>query len=255
MKPVVQKIRVGDVLLGTKNLRNYLRTCSMLRYFRALDRKHGPKGDPKSLLYTPNKQDQFIVSVDNHGRFAVWGPNKNVVLLFVNRSQAGIEHYSLSKDITMDSNIFAQWFVRTQGRKPAVKAWPAHAHYLWASIHMNAWRNPKTQLRMHSCRTEHTEDGPFEFANGLGVDNCDRQTIALAVRESVMRGVFRNFPNNKERTPQLFSDEGFGPRLQDLPNLRLTLESMMGNPRLVSKAKQDKKIDFAFLMNVQKNPQ
>ncbi len=255
MKPVVQKIRVGDVLLGTKNLRNYLRTCSMLRYFRVLDRRYGPKGDPKSLLYTPSKQDQFIVSVNNHGRVAVWVPNKNVVLLFVNRSQDAVGRYSTGSDVTMDSNIFAQWFVRTQGRKPAVKTWPIHAHYLWASIHMNGWRNPKAQLRMHSGHVEHTEDGPFEFADGLGVDECDRQTISHAVRESVKRGIFRNFPNSKKQIPQLFSDGGFGPRLQDLPNLRLTLENMMRNPRLVSKAKQDKKIDLASLMNVQDNPQ
>lgn len=252
MKPVISKIRVGDVLLGTKNLRSYLRTCSMLRYFRALDWKYGPKKDPRSLLYTPSKQDQFIVSVNNHDKFAVWSPNKNVVLLFVNRTTSG-RH---DRTIAMDASIFAQWFVRTQDRSPAVKTWPVHAHYLWASIHMNAWRNPETLLRMTSGHVEHAEDGPFEFADGLGVDDVERQTIAQAVRESIKRGVFRNFPNNKKQVPQLFSGGGFGPRLQDLPEMRSRLENMMRNPRLVSKAKQSKNVDFAwpFLLNVLKNP-
>jgi len=251
MKPVISKIRVGDILLGTKNLRSYLRTCSMLRYFRALDRRYGPKGDPKSLLYTPGKQDQFVVAVNNHERFAVWGPNKNVVLLFVNSGDGG----RFGRTAVMDASIFAQWFMRTQGRSPAVKNWPVHAHYLWASIHMNAWRNPENQLRMTSGHAEHTEDNPFEFADGMGVDTIDRQTIAHAVRESITRGIFRNFPNSKKKTPQLFSGQGYGPRLQDLPNLRSKLEDMMRNPRLVSKAKKNKDLDFAFLMNVQENPQ
>jgi hypothetical protein len=154
----------------------------------------------------------------------------------------------------MDANIFAQWFVRTQGRSPAVKTWPPHAHYLWASIHMNAWRNPETTLRMNSGHTEHSEDGPFEFADGMGVDNVDRQTIVHAVRESVTRGVFRNLPNSKKQVPQLFSGGGYGPRLKDLPKFRASLESMMRNPRLVSKAKKQKELDFAFLMNVKENP-
>lgn len=250
MKPVVQKIRVGDVLLGTKNLRSYLRTCSMLRYFRVLDRSYGPRKDPRSLLYTPSKQDQFVVAVNNHGRFAVWSTNKNVVLLFVNRATIGLR----GNEIMMDSSIFAQWFMRTQGRVPAVKTWPIYAHYLWASIHVNAWRNPETSLRMTSGHTEHIEDGPFEFAEGMGVDGVDRQTITHAVRESVTRGVFRNFPNNRDQTPQLFSGGGYGPRLQDLPKFRSKLEDMMRNPRLVSKAKKNKDLDFAFLMNVQENP-
>ena len=250
MKPVVQKVRVGDVLLGTKNLRSYLRTCSMLRYFRVLDRRYGPKGDPKSLLYTPSKQDQFIVAVNNHDRFAVWSTNKNVVLLFVNRAAGGLR----GNESMMDSSTFAQWFVRTQGRSPSVKSWPVYAHYLWASIHMNAWRNPETQLRMNSGHAEHTEDGPFEFADGMGADSVDRQTLAHAVRESVTRGVFRNFPNSKKQTPQLFSGGGYGPRLQDLPGMRSNLQSMMSNPRLISKAKQSKDVDFAFLMNVKENP-
>jgi hypothetical protein len=251
MKPVVQKVRVGDVLLGTKNLRSYLRTCSMLRYFRVLDRRHGPKTDAKSLLYTPSKQDQFVVAANAHDRFAVWSANKNVILLFVNTG-----HYSArySEVTTMDANIFAQWFVRTQGRSPAVKSWPLHAHYLWASIHMNAWRNPETKLRMTSGHAEHHEDGPFEFADGMGVGNIDRQTITHAVRESVTRGVFRNLPNSKKQVPQLFSGGGYGPRLQDLPGMRSKLENMMRNPRLVSKAKKQKELDFAFLMNVKENP-
>jgi hypothetical protein len=119
---------------------------------------------------------------------------------------------------------------------------------------MNAWRNPETKLRMTSGHTEHPEDGPFEFADGMGVGNVDRQTVTHAVRESVTRGVFRNLPNSKKQVPQLFSGGGYGPRLQDLPNMRSKLENMMRNPRLVSKAKKQKELDFAFLMNVKETP-
>jgi hypothetical protein len=251
MKPVVQKVRVGDVLHGTKNLRSYLRTCSMVRYFQLLDRRYGPKGEPTSLIYTPNKQDQFIVLANNHGRFAVWGSNQNVVLLFVNAAEG---YMSRGERKRMDSNIFAQWFVRTQSRSPAVKKWPVFAHYLWASIHMNAWRNHEQQLQARFSTGENPEDLPFLLAESMGVDSVDRATIAHAVRESVTRGVFRNLPNSKKSTPQLCGGGGFGPSLDELPHFRSKLESLMRNPRLVSKAKTHKELDFAFLMNVKENP-
>lgn len=247
MKPVVQKVRVGDVLLGTKNLRNYLRTCSMVRYFQMLDCKYGRMKDPTSLIYTPNKQDQFVVAVNNHGHFAVWGPNQNVILMFVNESGNGL----LETSPRMDPNIFAQWFVRTQNKIPEVKKWPVPVHYLWGAVHMNAWRNRKSPLKTRLETGKNVENEPFVLADALGVNDFDRSAITYAVKESITRGVFRNLPNNKNITPQLCGGEGFGPRLDELPSLRRKIEILMKNPRLVSAAKSQKELlDFSFLNNV-----
>lgn len=248
MKPVVPKIRVGDVLLGTKNLRSYLRTCSLIRYFQVLDRRSfGPKTEAGSLLYTPNKQDPFVVMVNNHNRFAVWSPNKDVVLLFINPQEGygSIEEY-------MNPEIFAQWFLRSSGKNPDVRSWPLHAHYIWASLHMNAWRNRHSPLKFH-VRGAEPEEAPFVNHLSISPGSVERQTISEAVREAVTHGVFRNLPDSKKRVPHLFGGSGFGPNLREVSQLRSKLETLMRNPRLVSKAKQEKGVDFSFLMNVQKN--
>lgn len=251
MRPVISKVRVGDVLLGTKNLRNYLRTCSLLRYFRALDRKVGQKEDPKSLLYTPGKQDPFVVAINNHDKFAVWSPNKDVILMFINHPSS--ELYVARK--SMDPDIFAQWFVRTTDKNPDVAAWPRHAYFLWAALHMNAWRNPERslQVRFNNCRMEEEYDLPFAMAKSLGVDGVDNPTIAEAVRESVTRGVFRNLPNSRKTSPQIFGGSNCGPSLKDLPRLRRNLESYAKNSRLISKARTQKELDLSFLMNIKEN--
>jgi hypothetical protein len=249
MKPVIAKVRVGDVLLGTKNLRSYLRTCSLIRYFQVLDRRYGPKIEAGSLLYTPNKKDHFTVMVNNHGKFAVWSENKNVVLMFINPN----EEYGSSQEF-MNPEIFAQWFLRTPGRRPDVKSWPLHAHYIWGGLHMNAWRNPGYKLQCH-IRTEDLEEVPFTQYSVIDTDSVDRSTIREAVRESVKYGVFRNLPDSKKRNPHLFGGGGIGPDLRQMPQLRKKLETLMRNPRLVSKAKKEQSVDFSFLMNVQKNVQ
>jgi hypothetical protein len=247
MKPVVPKIRVGDVLLGTKNLRSYLRTCSLIRYFQVLDRRSfGPKIEAGSLLYTPHKQDRFVVMANNHGKFAVWSPNKNVVLLFINpQAEYGSLEY-------MNPEIFAQWFLRSSGKSPDVRSWPLHAHYIWGSLHMNAWKNRHTPLKFN-VRGAEAEEAPFVNHKSISPGSVERQTISEAVRESVMHGVFRNLPDSKKRTPHLFGGGGYGPNLREVAQLRSKLETLMRNPRLVSKAKQEKDVDFSFLMNVQKN--
>lgn len=247
MKPVVPKIRVGDVLLGTKNLRSYLRTCSLIRYFQVLDRRFGPKEEAGSLLYTPNKQDPFIVMANNHGNFSVWSPNKDVVLLFINPHKDYFDGNEY-----MNPKIFAQWFVKSPGRSPDVRSWPLHAHYIWGSIHMNAWRNRHTPLKFN-VRGAEPEESPFTHAKFIGPNSVERQTISEAVRESIKHGVFRNLPDRQKRTPHLFGGSGYGPNLREAAQLRSKLETLMRNPRLVSKAKQEEGVDFSFLMNVQKN--
>lgn len=266
MNPVVPKIRVGDVLHGTKNLRSYLRTCSLVQYFKYMDRRYAKPKDAKSLLYTPHKGDQFVVCVNNHDRFAAWSPNKDVVLLFVNPTGGRLPSTGLLSRMRapaesgpyMSPEIFPQWFIRTRGRNPDVKSWPKHAHYLWAALHMNAWRNPETSLQIHYGINK-TEDIPFQLHQYFGgnAGGVDRSTLQHAVREAVQRGTFRNYPGKKQlkmgiRSPQV---NVTGPCLEDLRGLRRQLDELMKNPRLMSKVKGEKEIDFSFLKNLQKNPQ
>lgn len=250
MKPVVPKIRVGDVLHGTKNLRSYLRTASLLRYFELLNQRHSHKNTAKELLYTPRKDDMFVVSANVHGRFCVWSPNKQVILLFANP----VETTGPGRPrMMMDPHIFAQWFTRTRERWPDVTSWPRFAHYLWGSLQMNACINKATTLPFHYMPMPHNSrpwDAPFTIIGYISKDT-DVATIKHAVKESVIQG---NFRNEGKQAMCLAGGRGMGPDLGMLPRMRVDLRHLMRDPRVMARARKDKEVDFQFLMNVQQNP-
>ena len=70
MRPVIPKVRVGDILLGTKNLRNWLQTASLLNYVNQLGNQHYANST-KGSLYLPSKKDRFVVAVNAWETFAV----------------------------------------------------------------------------------------------------------------------------------------------------------------------------------------
>jgi len=228
LKPVIQRVRVGDVLRGTRNLRNYLRVCSHLRCVKAMSVNY-PPSEAKSFLYTPSKLDEFIVAANTHERFAVWSRNKNVCLVFV-KGAGGSSHST-----QMSPEIFARWFIRTENRRPDISSWPNYAYCLWATLQMNTWRNPHTPISFYGG-TGSRENRPFAADTAIS-----SVTVREAVTESVHQGVFRNLTrtkNNKTPQPKYFTSMGApGPDLKDIPILRKELEIFYRDPRIVSKAK------------------
>lgn len=254
MKPVVPKIRVGDVLHGTKNLRNYLRTCSLLRYLRHLSEvgRYGGKAEASEMLYTPRKDDQFVVASNTDGRFLVWSPNKQVILFFYNGHRA---LGNLEPPKRMDAQIFAKWFTRTEMRWPDVTSWPIWAYYFWASIQLNACRNRETSLpfHYHPGPGNNSFFAPFDIHRNVP-NNIDPATIKHAVHESIRQGTFRN--EGKAQT-HFFSGHTHGPRLEDVRAMRDEIRHLTRDPRMLSRAKEQpalKEADFEFLMNVKQNP-
>jgi hypothetical protein len=241
LKPVIPKVRVGDVLHGTRNLRDYLRTCSLLNYFLYLNATGAaPPGGPDSMVYTPHKKDTFTVAVNTHGKFGVWGENKDVILLFTNSSNHG-----LGELIHMDTSIFARWFMRTNARRPDVTKWPVHAHYLWASVQMNSQSNATRDLRLATPTRGAQEDQVFNLSKQLCYSSISRTTIRSAVRESVVQG---NFRRNRRSGDLLSSKNGTvvacGPNLAEMPELRTRLKTLMKDPRTMSKARKAGGVEF-----------
>jgi hypothetical protein len=229
-----------------------------------MDRRRAKPSEAKSLLYTPQKGDEFVVCVNNHERFCVWSPNKDVMLLFVNppKGQRVARMPGLSRNPMAEAHdqdrmspvIFPKWFIRTPGKRPNVKEWPKHAHYLWGALHVNAWRNPETSLSVH-FGAQNLHEFPFSLHQYFS--GTDRSTIQHAVREAVVRGTFRNHPGKKQVKMGIHSPQigVTGPRIEDLPQLRSELDRLLQNPRLMSKVKEQRELDLSFLANLQHNPQ
>lgn len=250
MKPVVPKIRVGDVLLGTKNLRSYLRMCSLIRCLRGLEEGSGQTGEEaKSLLYTPGKGDEFVVVANNYDRFCVWGINKDVLLVFVNNT---INPTGMCTP-RMNGRIFAQWFIHTNDRLPDMSSWPLYAHFTWATMQMNAWLNPECVLRVRYCpaQDERMADSPFLGARKMMNLGTTQDTIANAVAVSLSRGIFRREPsrgiakpavtpskriNTFAPTTNIYNGHAIGPEISDLGILRETLQDLVQKPRILAKA-------------------
>jgi hypothetical protein len=234
---------VGDVLHGTKNLRRYVRTCSLLRYLKVLDTGRSNKGNRTDLLYTPNKEDKFVVALNRDGDFCVWGTNKHLVLAFMNNN---------GKMKGMSPSIFARWFVRTQDRVPDLKEWPLYARYIWGAGQLGARYNVETRLPFHSQQVGRTplEEIPFQYSLH-NPRNTDSATIRHAVEEAVISGRFRGDPEGasrgkgKKRGVSVLSSCPSGPDLSMLPTITREVETLLRNPRLVTAAKREDGIDFS----------
>ncbi len=164
MKPLISRVRAGDVLLGTKNLRTYLQMASLYRiamYGQAhgLADRRAPNapmpGGP--VLYGPNKSDQFVVLANTDDRFAVWSSNQHIVLLFVNPCPESKVQKTLgtrrvipvlnppgrfrptgpeswrNSAARMTPEIFSSWFVKTKLKNVDLTRWPDYAWYLHVS--------------------------------------------------------------------------------------------------------------------------
>ena len=226
MQPLVPKIRVGEVLRGTRNLRHWLRTASILHNVENLHNNGIGFLDPNlgGNLYTPQKDDAFVVAANTPFHFCVWSPRQSVALIFVNptgRHERDIEPY-------MNPALFATWFVRTNEYNPELEKWPHFAYYLWAMVQMNALALPNQGYSL-SLGRNHTN--PFKFH--ADVNNVDqRNAIARYVPLTGKWGRLR--PNSLKiwHSRRYGADGGgYGIRLQQIQSMQSSIKEYLYNSR------------------------
>ena len=125
------------------------------------------------MIYTPNKEDKYVVCVNAGLIFSVFVPERDIVLFFINAAQRPRPHattagssavfglrstpHSLHADertkprvkrkkkkgkeasnARMSPALFSTWFVRTNEKVPDLRLWPDYAYAVWGSLQMNA---------------------------------------------------------------------------------------------------------------------
>lgn len=220
MRPLVAKVKVGDVLHGTRNLRNYLRTASILS--RVENVAHGVMGHCLSSVYTPSKNDEFVVAVNAWGMFGVWCPRDNLVLLWSNPTKRQVERHGMPG--RMSPADFATWFVRTSERKPNLTTWPKFAYNMWAYLHMNAIQARNVGYVYGNNRME-----PFT-AHRSFEQWSERNDTQSFVRAAIKRGMTRFKLGGAVSISS--GGNGCGPSMSDLETMERSLRDHLSNPRL-----------------------
>lgn len=128
MTPVVSGVKVGDVLLGTRRLRRWLRAVSLADHVR--------RGQASPGIRAPRKDDRFTVIVNRNYAFAVWNPRLQALIPFVNpRNQTS------EVETVMDGCIFSRWFVHTAEKDLQVSNWPGGVQRIWMEAHLGGAHN------------------------------------------------------------------------------------------------------------------
>ncbi len=247
MRPLIPKVRLGDVLYGTRHLRHYLRAISVLtqlatisEYSRSNLQEIGLKLIPP--LYAPRKDDPFVTAVNANGRFAVWSTNGPAVLLFVNPTASPQEVAKHLKNpyakvagnpLTlpvcdrigvprMDATIFSKWFVRTPFRQVDTAVWPRYATGLRLCFHHNliAWGEKGVPGTALNYITTGAWTSPLNMGSANeGWNPRDLDEQESFVQQAAVRGGHhpKAFENKMTGMMQL---EGLGPSLALLPGIR-----------------------------------
>lgn len=232
MRPVVPKVRVGEILHGTRNLRHWLRLASTVRSMedvRSAKEMGIVVGGSKKELHTPSKLDTFVVSSNMEPCFSVWGSNQNVVLLFINPHR----EFRGRLSNRMDPSLFSQWFTRSEDLQPDLRTWPSHAYTLWACLQMGCWGRDDSGVRFPFRPDSQRE----AFALHDGLNQVDRNRAAQGVKAAIGRGAVR--AHNVMFTHadgELL--RGFGPKLSDLAVMKRRLTELAQDPRVLAEAKK-----------------
>ena len=220
------KIRVGEVLRGTRNLRHWLRTASILRNVESLHRNGMGFLDPGfgKNLYTPQKDDSFIVAANTPFHFCVWSPRQNVSLVFINPSGR------YEKEVTpyMSPALFATWFVRTNEYNLDLTKWPHFAYYIWALVQMNALALPNQPYALNLGKTHNT---PFTLQ--MDVNNAEmRNAVAGFALQAGRWGRLRpNALRNWHSRRYGVDYAGHGLRIQQVHSMQMSIREYLSHAR------------------------
>jgi hypothetical protein len=188
-------------------------------------------------LYTPQKDDTFVVAANTPFCFCVWSARKNITLVFINPHGK----YLPNGQPYMSPDLFATWFVRTGGYFLDLNQWPNYAYYLWVMVQMNALTLPN---EAHAIRLSSTHAYPFQFHND--VNNVQvRDNVAKYVQQSATRGRLR-YANLKTWHTKLYGESfvGYGPLIKQILSMQVDIRSYLSNPRSIMKTKHGSRNDL-----------
>ncbi len=255
MRPLIPRVRVGDILKGTRNLRNYLQTASTLNYVTSLIEKSRKKA--KESIFYPTKEERFLVTVNSWGMFGICSLDSNVVLLFSNpagpaKSSTQNKNHSPSLiafgNKRMDPTIFSKWFIRTTEKRTDLREWSDYAYHMRVTLHLNL-----CSIGRDHGPTFHAQpgaSGPFCMSQqDYGMKT--RQKSTLLLQHWIVRGITR--PSSHKSRAQLRSvPTGFGPLLEETAQMRQEIESLCSNPRIAQKLKAEM-VGHTHIMQVPKH--
>lgn len=240
MRPLIPRVRVGDVLKGTRNLRYYLQTASTLKYLQEV--KHGHSmGRLRSQIYRPSKNDKFLVTVNAWDLFGVHSLDTELVLLFGNPAirtknstrSLGSPSYIQPKvlGLRMDTTIFSQWFIRTHAKMIDLRDWKDSAYYMRSALHLNL-----ANIRHDSVPSYHFQHGQSGVFDGhMNGEGWQRDVLLSMSREWAARGATRVGAPTGKNTP----GGGFGPRLEEIDEMKREIFQLCTNPRIAQRLKAE----------------
>lgn len=233
MRPLIGKVKVGDILKGTRNLRNYLRTVSLLQHLEAIRAGLGRNNVPK--LYTPSKEDNFVVGMNAWGGFGVWCAREDLVILWFNPISVILK--KKQSELRMSPSLFAHWFIRTQDRNPDLKEWPIYAYNLRSYLHLNGIEN-NLQSQFVNDKSSNRYNpflgryNPFRVHQEL-TNIGDRYHIKKYTLHVIKRGKTRlNIGGN---TILSLETQGNGPRIRDIKKMKFRIREYLSEPRFRNK--------------------
>lgn len=245
MRPVIPRVRVGDILKGTRNLRHYLQTASTLNYINDLAQGMLVRRKKEDHhVYTPSKDEGFLVVTNAWGTFCAVSTSTNAGLLFRNPV---VDHHIRPLSMRgrpdvlyMDPTIFSQWFICTGEKQPDVRKWAEHAFYIWAAIQLNLTNT--MDLGALAVHVMSGAEGPFHLTkNGKGVK---RDHVTSLVQAWAVRGNTRLSAPDRGRLP----NGGYGPRLAEIEEMKSTIKDLCRNPRVAQRLKSENQIAWQAIM-------
>ena len=242
MRPLIPRVRVGDVLKGTRNLRYYLQTASTVKYLQEIKHGAGRARARRQNIYRPSKNDRFLVTVNAWGLFGVYSLDTELVLLFGNptirpknstRSPLGRPSPIQPKmpAMRMDPTIFSQWFIRTRTKMIALQDWKDSAYYMRSALHLNLSNIRNDNIP--SYYFNHDYSGVFDgHMNGEG---WQRDVLLAMSKEWSTRGATREGASYGKNAPS----GGFGPRLEEIEGMKREIFQLCTNPRIAQRLKAE----------------
>ena len=267
MLPVVPRVHAGDILYATRNLRNWLQTASLMYSVKHI-RDGGTLKASKGVIYTPNKKDKYVVCANAGLVFAVFVPEREMLLAFVNsdpkvqrediqlrtspavavmNSSDGIHVDPPAKKkknkqggIRMSPALFSTWFVRSNEKLPDLREWPDYAYGAWVSLQMNAI-SVDGDYRLAISIPRHYEHLFYSQLRGGGLSSYlgnfgdgkrmkDRGTVRSCLLYAIKTGMTRERAQNRHFR-NVMGGQAFGPRMEDMPQFRKNIQGWTKNPR------------------------
>jgi len=196
----------------------------------------------KSEIYTPAKDDEYVVACNAWGNFGVWqlgekSKDRPILILFCNPQGTAAQEIHPER---MSPAVFAQWFIRTPRAFPDLTQWPNYAYAVWAALHLNAISlngRARPSVLVHP-----TLEGPFQDA-GRFAGIANRSNFETYAREAIRRGHTR--ARHARVRSVVAGNRGCGPLLSDLDLMRQEIRDMVSDPRVKSRLRKKKGFDYA----------